>query len=104
MHKLNTYVGNKARPEGSIAEGYLANECVTFCSRYLREVETKFNREERNYDGGRPPLPDKSHLSIFSLPGKTIGKGVLSVMTENHHHAAAHYVLTNCDECLPFVE
>lgn len=104
MHKLNSYVGNKARPEGSIAEGYLASECVTFCSRYLNEVETKFNREERNYDGGAHIRPDKSHLSVFSLPGKTIGKGVLSIMTESQHHAAAHYVLTNCDECLPFIE
>ncbi|KAM6581559.1 hypothetical protein CsatA_005333 [Cannabis sativa] len=32
MNKLKTYVGNKARPEGSIAEGYVADEAVTFCS------------------------------------------------------------------------
>ncbi|KAM5584841.1 hypothetical protein ABKV19_004281, partial [Rosa sericea] len=103
LHKLNTYVRNKACPEGSIAEGYLAEECITFCSRYLRQVKTKFNRVERNYDGGQP-LQDKSQLSIFSLPGKTIGTGVLTVMTEELHHAATHYVLTNCDECLPFIE
>ncbi|XP_039138843.1 uncharacterized protein LOC120276184 [Dioscorea cayenensis subsp. rotundata] len=32
MHKLKGYVRNKSRPEGSIAEGYLADECLTFCS------------------------------------------------------------------------
>lgn len=47
------YVTNKARPEGSIAEGYRANECLTFSSTYLHGIETKFDREERNYDGGQ---------------------------------------------------
>ncbi|XP_039119156.1 uncharacterized protein LOC120255387 [Dioscorea cayenensis subsp. rotundata] len=31
--ELKTYVQNKRYPEGSIAEGFLAEECVTFCSR-----------------------------------------------------------------------
>ncbi|KAL5761833.1 hypothetical protein ACOSP7_018097 [Xanthoceras sorbifolium] len=33
---LKGYVRNKARPEGSIAEGYLIDECLTFCSQYIR--------------------------------------------------------------------
>ncbi|XP_075100759.1 uncharacterized protein LOC142176620 isoform X2 [Nicotiana tabacum] len=32
---LKSYVRNCACPEGSIAEAYIANECMTFCSRYL---------------------------------------------------------------------
>ena len=32
MHKLKGYVRNKARLEGSIAEGYIDNECLMFCS------------------------------------------------------------------------
>jgi len=44
--RLKIYVRNKAYPEGSIAEGYLAEEALTFCSRYLHEgVETRLNRE-----------------------------------------------------------
>ncbi|KAL6572291.1 hypothetical protein OROMI_013249 [Orobanche minor] len=35
LGKLKGYVRNRTRPEGSIAEGYLAEECVTFCSRFL---------------------------------------------------------------------
>ena len=30
LHKLKRYVRNKARPKGSIAEGYLADEFLTF--------------------------------------------------------------------------
>ena len=35
LGKLKKYVRNRSRPEGSIAEGYLAEECLTFCSRFL---------------------------------------------------------------------
>ncbi|XP_020973047.1 uncharacterized protein LOC110269510 [Arachis ipaensis] len=35
--RLKSYVRNKSRPEGSIAEGYLAEECLTFCSREYEE-------------------------------------------------------------------
>ena len=40
---LKSYVKNRAQPEGSIAEGYLVEECLTFCSRYLAGIETRFN-------------------------------------------------------------
>ena len=33
-------VRNRARPEGSIAEGYVANECFIFASRYMRQKKT----------------------------------------------------------------
>ena len=47
MKKLKNYVRNKAKPEGSIAEGYVAEEALSFCSMYLRDVK---NRPERNVD------------------------------------------------------
>ncbi|GKA76577.1 hypothetical protein Tco_0783038 [Tanacetum coccineum] len=54
MMKLKGYVQNKAKPEGSIAEGYVAEEVLTFSSFYFRDVTTKFNRPDRNVD---PPPP-----------------------------------------------
>ena len=48
--KLKNYVRNKARPEGCIVEGYVAEEALSFCSMYLRDVQTQFNRPERNED------------------------------------------------------
>jgi len=47
LDKYKRYVWNKARPEGSIAECYLVDECLTFCSMYLRDIETRWNRKER---------------------------------------------------------
>ena len=48
---LKSYVHNICYPEGSIAQWCLAEECLTFCSRYLNDVETKSSRPIRNYDG-----------------------------------------------------
>ena len=52
LRTLKLSVGNKSRPKGSIAERYVANECLIFCARYLPGVETKENRSSRNNDDG----------------------------------------------------
>ncbi|GJZ55343.1 zinc finger, PHD-type containing protein [Tanacetum coccineum] len=65
MKKLKNYVRNKAKPEGSIAEGYVSEEALTFCSRYLKDdVETRFNRLGRNDDGLPEEEPDKFQQSL----------------------------------------
>lgn len=48
MLSLKNYVRNRRHPEGSIAEGRWIEECMTFCSRYLDDVETKSNMPYRN--------------------------------------------------------
>ncbi|XP_042962594.1 uncharacterized protein LOC122296863 [Carya illinoinensis] len=50
LGKFKRYVKNKASPEGSIVEAWVHIECLTFCSMYLQDVETKFNRADRNID------------------------------------------------------
>jgi hypothetical protein len=41
-------VGNRSWPKASIAEAYVIDECLTFCSKYMDDVHTRFNREPRN--------------------------------------------------------
>ncbi|GJS92793.1 hypothetical protein Tco_0799761 [Tanacetum coccineum] len=48
--KLKNYIQNKAKLEGSIVEGYVIEEALTFCSHYFWGVTTKFNRLDRNVD------------------------------------------------------
>ncbi|GKA99060.1 putative transposase-associated domain-containing protein [Tanacetum coccineum] len=50
LSTLKSYVNNKAFPEGSIAEWYLARKSLNFCSRYFSVVETLFTRPLRNDD------------------------------------------------------
>lgn len=38
MKVLKDFVRNPARPEGCIAESYLAEECMQFCSDFLRKT------------------------------------------------------------------
>ncbi|XP_052172287.1 uncharacterized protein LOC127788215 [Diospyros lotus] len=79
---LKEYVRTRSHPEGSIAEGYLAEECLTFCARYLDDVETKFNRPVRNYESAHgQPIPKK---------------GKLVTLDEISLQQAHHYVLANC--------
>ncbi|XP_060966845.1 uncharacterized protein LOC115703952 [Cannabis sativa] len=72
MKKLKNYVGNKARPEGSIAESYVIDEALTFCSMYFKGVETRFNRLDRNED---EVVPRK--LYVFQSQCRPITKGNL---------------------------
>ncbi|XP_058006773.1 uncharacterized protein LOC110657485 [Hevea brasiliensis] len=71
LYSFKSCIRNRACVEGSIAEAYIANECMTLCSRYLHGIETKFNRMERNYDGGSNK--NKGGLSIFSKVGQGLG-------------------------------
>nr|GEZ33678.1 hypothetical protein [Tanacetum cinerariifolium] len=59
MKKLKGYVRNKAKQEGSIAKGYVAEEALTFSSHYFRDVTTKFNRPDHNVDPPPPTYNDK---------------------------------------------
>ncbi|GJV56408.1 F-box domain containing protein [Tanacetum coccineum] len=66
MKKLKGYVRNKAKPEGSIAEGYVVEEALTFSSHYFRDVTTKFNRPNHNVDPPPPTLfPNKDMKEEF---------------------------------------
>ncbi|KAG8364929.1 hypothetical protein BUALT_Bualt18G0049800 [Buddleja alternifolia] len=80
LYKLKQYVGNKAFPEGSMAEGYIAQECLTFCSMYLNDIETQFNKAERNYERHRGR--SREGLSVFSENSRLVGKGVYDYLDE----------------------
>ncbi|GJS96204.1 hypothetical protein Tco_0803172 [Tanacetum coccineum] len=69
MKKLKNYVRNKAKPEGLIAEGYVAEEALTFSSHYFWDVTTKFNRPDRNVDCPPPTC----QFQVFKSLCKSIG-------------------------------
>jgi hypothetical protein len=46
---LKSTVRSKSRPEGSIAEEYILDECLHHCSKFLGDViETRHNKPKRN--------------------------------------------------------
>ncbi|KAH7843036.1 hypothetical protein Vadar_012013 [Vaccinium darrowii] len=98
---LKHFVGNKARPEGSIAEAYVSKECTTFCSMYLDGIETVFNREERNNDGGeRGP-----ELEVFTQSVRPFGLIPRAPDVPINQREMAHwFVLFNSSEVEPYLE
>ncbi|GJS63709.1 hypothetical protein Tco_0678273 [Tanacetum coccineum] len=94
MKKLKNYVRNKAKPEGSIAEGYVAEEALNFSSHYFRDVTTKFNRPGRNVDCPPPTC----QFQVFKSLCKSIG--LRSVIRIDHQELkkVIWYVLHNSPE------
>jgi hypothetical protein len=98
---LKSFVRNKAQPEGSIAEGYIVEESLTFCSRYLDDIETRFSRPRRVCDEPNKP----SYVSsIFPQLGKPVGASSMFTLTQMQKLQAHRYVLLNCPIVTPFVE
>lgn len=102
LRTLKGYVRNKAHPEGSIAEGYVAEECMTFCSRFLDNIDTKLNRPERHESAtiNEPP----SGLSIFSTIDRNKKGFTFELLSKNDMKQIRHYLLTNCEEATPWVK
>ncbi|WMV42845.1 hypothetical protein MTR67_036230 [Solanum verrucosum] len=102
LYFLKLFIRNRSCVEGSIAEGYIANEFTTLCSRYLHTMETKFNLLERNYDGG--VIESDGGLMIFCQPGKALKGGKPHLLDLKEMEQAHIYILKNCDEVQPFLE
>jgi len=85
----------QSKPEGSIAEGYIIEECLLFCSKYIHHIKTKFNQAERNADESNQIY---EALSIFTPCSTPLGKGKPNLLTSEELHQARDYVLKNCDE------
>ncbi|KAL7214822.1 hypothetical protein ACSBR1_027078 [Camellia fascicularis] len=88
---LKQYVRNRARPEGSIAKGYLMEECMNFCAQYLNDVETKSSRPVRNYSGD-------DNL------GHAIGENTTFYLDNTSWVQAHRYILFNTSAVQPFIK
>nr|XP_033511816.1 uncharacterized protein LOC104095489 [Nicotiana tomentosiformis] len=97
------FVRNKAQPEGSIAEGYLAEESLTFCSRYIEDIEIRFNRPRRIRDDPNVTEPSGTS-SIFPQLGKPASASITFPLTDMQKLQAHRYVLLNCAIVTPFVD
>ncbi len=89
MKILKGYVKNRSRPEGCIAERYIVEEAVEFCTEYLSDVEHSIG------------LPQSRHT------GRSAGQGItgLEILTISRKEwEQAHlYVLHNADEVESYV-
>ncbi|XP_060962267.1 uncharacterized protein LOC133032365 [Cannabis sativa] len=99
MKKLKNYVGNKARPEGSIAESYVADEALTFCSMYFKGVETKFNRLDRNEDEVIPRI-----LTVFQSQCHPLTRANIMPLDRKTRENAEWFIFDNSPEIRPYLD
>jgi hypothetical protein len=64
---IKAYVRNRAYPDGSIVQGFLTEECISFCKNYLNEENTPVG------------LPANKHLGRFEGVGHNTSKRAMDV-------------------------
>ncbi|XP_022040029.1 uncharacterized protein LOC110942563 [Helianthus annuus] len=94
MKKLKKYVRNPTRPEGCIAEGYVLEEALTFCSMYLQDVQTKFNRPDRNED----VVVEKCKFWVFESKCRPTSATKSKYLSTTEKSKMEWFVLDNCAE------
>jgi hypothetical protein len=96
LHTLKGYVKNKAQPKGSIEEGYVSEECLTFCSNFSDNISTKLNRSEchESAAGSEPP----SGISIFGMLDYSRKGSIIEIISHIDIQRMRFYILSNCEE------
>ncbi|XP_062085975.1 uncharacterized protein LOC133792082 [Humulus lupulus] len=90
MGLYKKYVRNMSRPDGSIAEAFVVDEAITFLSRYVSNIETRFTRPERNWD-----IPSPNHnLDVFNSNVRPLGASTVKLL-QNWRKVAQWYILNN---------
>ena len=97
---------NKAFPEGSIAEGYISEEYLTFCSRFFEGVSTKLNSPERQENSAvnEPPAGLSVFASMDSGQKKSVSRHNSHILEDKEFSMMRHYILSNCDEAIEFAK
>jgi hypothetical protein len=106
LGKLKSYVRNNAYPEASIANSFLVDECMVFCSRYIGGFSTKHNKSSRNDDSvdHTESTLFGQDSSLFPPVGKPLGKPSNFNLIELEKLQVHRYVLFNCDIVNPYLK
>ncbi|XP_057440968.1 uncharacterized protein LOC130732959 [Lotus japonicus] len=99
---LKSLVRNRAQPEGSICEAYLAEETLNVYSRY-EGVESRMTRGRRVDDN--PNNNGTSQMSsIYPQLGRPVGRSSAFTLTPLEKIQAHRYLLLNCPKVEPYVD
>lgn len=63
---------------------------------YLRGIETRFNQQERNYDGCQAELG--GDFSVFKQKARPLGAPTYAMLSTSDLKKVQWYVLNNCPE------
>ena len=83
-----------------IAEAYVVDECLTFCSRYFGDVETRWNQLGRNKQLDDSQSGD---VSVFKHDVNFLG-GSDYLEAGDDYDKMVWFMLSNCVEVQPYIE
>lgn len=69
---------------------------------YLQDIETRFNREERNYDGST--TTQCTGLKVFTQSVRPFGAYKIIKLQSKDFDKARYYVLNNSEETSAYFE
>ena len=87
------YVKNRARPEGSIAEAYIATEALTFFSKYSETADQLSKEVDEDNPG----------LNVLDYSVRVTGKSRQEDKPKDFDKMV-WYVLNNCPEIQPYIK
>ncbi|XP_048611476.1 uncharacterized protein LOC125585824 [Brassica napus] len=82
------------RPEGCIAESYLAEECIRFCSEFLKKTKNVQEKVDRNME----------YENNSILEGRPISSGTTYTLTEMEKRVAHLAIIQNMAIVEPYVD
>ncbi|XP_056848084.1 uncharacterized protein LOC108815770 isoform X2 [Raphanus sativus] len=94
MKVLKDFVRNTARPEGCIAESYLAEECMRFCSEFLKKTTNVEDKVDRNME----------YENSTILEGRPISTGTSITLSEMEKKIAHLAIIQNLSIVEPYVD
>lgn len=71
-------------------------EILTFCSRYIDNIETRWNRRGRVDDVPNVIQSQPRVAELFPIIGKPLGGSSYFILTPKEKFQAHRHVLTNC--------
>ncbi|XP_074342948.1 uncharacterized protein LOC141680689 [Apium graveolens] len=97
LHNLKLKVGNKARAEGSMAQRYIEEECVHFCTLYFDSKNgLMYNQLRRNE---APQMFHNSNLlEVYTYPTHLSLRTRDIILSCDEYELVAYYVLINSPE------
>lgn len=95
-------VRTRSHPEGSIAEGYVLDESLTFCSRYLHGCQTRFTRRE--HEDGNDTTTNSTKFSYLRRVGRPLSGSCMIELDHISWMQAHRYVLINCEGVAPYMK
>ena len=102
LKKLKLMMRTRSHPEASIAEGYILDESLTFCSRYIRGCLTRHNRKARNAEAN--DVDEVPTMPYLCRKGRQLVGNAIHDLDDTAWLQAHRYVLFNYEHITPYKE